>query len=135
MKFVKIIDEHNISFCPKTGKSINMFHTNLPRFYETHPDRAAEDEYYPLIPSEKPDGNYLPTYTLSDNGIVQGWEQITTPVSVQIDELKQQLAETDYKVIKCAEYQAAGLTMPYDIETLHAERQSLRDRINALESN
>jgi hypothetical protein len=135
MKFVKYIDEHNVTFCPTSGKSINMFHTNLPRFYETHTDRAAEDGYYPLITSEKPEGNYLPTYTLSDIGVVQGWEQITTPVSVQIDELKQQLAETDYKVIKCAEYQAAGLQAPHDIAALHVERQAIRDEINALESN
>lgn len=49
--------------------------------------------------------------------------------------LKQRLAETDYKVIKSAEYQLAGLPLPYDIETLSAERQSIRDEINRLEGN
>ena len=79
MIFVKHIDAHNIQPCPKTGKSINMFHTNLPKFYESHPNHAAEDGYYPLIPSEKPEGAYRPTYTLSDIGIVQEWEAIPAP--------------------------------------------------------
>ncbi len=52
----------------------------------------------------------------------------------EIEALKTQLAETDYKIIKCFEYQLAGLEMPYDIVALHTERQSLRDRINELET-
>lgn len=51
----------------------------------------------------------------------------------RIDELKAQLDATDYKIIKCSEYQLAGLDLPYDIATLHAERQALRDEINQLE--
>ena len=51
----------------------------------------------------------------------------------RIAELKAQLDGTDYKVIKCAESQLAGLDLPYDIATLHAERQALRDEINELE--
>lgn len=47
--------------------------------------------------------------------------------------LKEQLAATDYKVVKIAEYLAAGLPAPYDIEQLHAERQALRDKINEIE--
>jgi len=50
-----------------------------------------------------------------------------------INVLKQQLAETDYKIIKCYEYQLAGLDLPYDIPALHAERQGIRDKINLLE--
>lgn len=51
----------------------------------------------------------------------------------EIAELKSRLTETDYKIIKCVEYQLAGLEAPYDIAELHAERQALRDRINELE--
>ena len=54
-------------------------------------------------------------------------------VEEQIAELKAQLEATDYKVIKCSEAQMAGAEMPYDITVLHAERQALRDQINALE--
>lgn len=60
-----------------------------------------------------------------------------TPVdnSAEIEQLKAQLASTDYKVIKCSEAQLAGEELPYDIVALHAERQSLRDKINELEDN
>lgn len=50
-----------------------------------------------------------------------------------IAELKAQLNATDYKIIKCSEYQLAGQDLPYDIAELHAQRQALRDQINQLE--
>ena len=51
----------------------------------------------------------------------------------EVEGLKMQLAESDYKVIKIAECVACGLPMPYDAEALHSERQAIRDRINDLE--
>lgn len=53
--------------------------------------------------------------------------------AAEVEELKIQLAESDYKVIKIAECVACGLPLPYDAEALHSERQALRDRINELE--
>ena len=52
----------------------------------------------------------------------------------EIERLKSELQESDYKVIKCAEAMAVGAEMPYDMESLHKERQALRDKINELES-
>ena len=52
----------------------------------------------------------------------------------QIAELKAELDATDYKIIKCSECQLAGLELPYDVAALHAERQAIRDQINALEA-
>ena len=51
----------------------------------------------------------------------------------RIAELKAQLDDTDWKIIKCNEYQLAGEELPYDIAELHAQRQALRDEINQLE--
>ena len=51
----------------------------------------------------------------------------------EITRLKDELAATDYKIIKCSEYNLAGQSLPYEIEELHAKRQALRDRINELE--
>lgn len=65
-------------------------------------------------------------YTVMDDGRVK-------PKKEQIAELKKQLSATDYKVIKCAECQLIGQGMPYDVAELHAERQTIRDQINALE--
>ena len=53
---------------------------------------------------------------------------------LDIESLKSELQESDYKVIKCAEAMAVGAEMPYDITELHNERQALRDKINELES-
>lgn len=40
----------------------------------------------------------------------------------------------DYRVIKCYEATLSGAkTMPYDTTTLLAERQKVRDKINALQ--
>lgn len=55
-------------------------------------------------------------------------------VEEQIAALKAELSATDYQVIKCSEYQAAGLDAPYDIVQLHARRQEIRDQINVLEA-
>ena len=52
----------------------------------------------------------------------------------EIERLKSELQESDYKVIKCAEAMAVGAELPYDAQALHKERQALRDKINELES-
>ena len=53
---------------------------------------------------------------------------------MEIERIKSELQESDYKVIKCAEAMSIGADMPYDVASLHKERQALRDRINELES-
>lgn len=55
-------------------------------------------------------------------------------VTAQINDLKVQIAASDYKVIKTYEYSLLGEQAEYDMETVHAERQNLRDQINALET-
>ena len=55
-------------------------------------------------------------------------------IQAKIDAKKAELDSTDYKIIKCSEYQLAGLESPYDITELHTERQALRDEINQLET-
>ncbi len=60
--------------------------------------------------------------------------QKTAPQLIEIEQLKEQLTASDYKVIKCTEYSLAGREAPYDVAELHAARQALRDKINALES-
>lgn len=68
------------------------------------------------------------------------WEEVqmyipypVKTVEEQILELKRELESTDYKIIKCSECQLLGLELPYDIIGLHAERQTIRDKINELE--
>lgn len=51
----------------------------------------------------------------------------------EIERLKSELQESDYKVIKCAEAICLNAEMPYNMTALHKERQALRDKINELE--
>ena len=51
-----------------------------------------------------------------------------------IERLKSELQESDYKVIKCAEAMAVVAEIPYNMTALHKERQAFRDKINELES-
>ena len=51
----------------------------------------------------------------------------------EITRLKQELANTDYQIIKCSECQLLGQPMPYDVAELHAQRQAIRYEINKLE--
>lgn len=48
--------------------------------------------------------------------------------------LKDQLAQGDYKIIKCAEAQLTNEPMPYNVEGLVAERNAMRAEINELEA-
>lgn len=52
----------------------------------------------------------------------------------EIERLKSELQESDYKVIKCAEAICLNAEMPYNMTALHNERQAMRDKINKLES-
>ena len=51
----------------------------------------------------------------------------------EIERLKSELQDSDYKVIKCAEAMTIGAELPYNMTELHNERQALRDKINELE--
>lgn len=82
---------------------------------------------------EREDGDYEYKYTA-----VVSKAKIEQSISL----LKQQLADTDYKVVKNMEYQMAMMTSVepntiildlYDPKELHNERQALRDKINELE--
>lgn len=96
-------------------------------------DEITEGGYLPYEALEKPTGehNYAVNYVEKDGKIYRDWKPY--PNFEKIKQLKQQLTDTDYKVIKCSEVQLTGGEMPYDLEMLHAERQAIRDEINRLE--
>ena len=57
------------------------------------------------------------------------FNSIETPKEIAIEELKQQLSETDYKAIKYAE----GLMTDEEYEPIKLQRQEWRKEINELE--
>ena len=113
-RYAKIIDEETHEVQVGVGcedayyEEIGMYKMGVEQAYN---GRWYEAGYAPLPPEPTP-------------------EEIKQQ---RIAELKQELSETDYKIIKCSEYHLAGLDLPYDIAELHAQRQSLRDEINELE--
>lgn len=66
--------------------------------------------------------------------LADGWVEYTEPQeSEQQKEIriaKRELTTTDYKVIKCMEAYLCGEPLPYDIISVHAERQALREIVN-----
>ena len=93
-----------------------------------------------LVSSIQPtvqDGEVAVDSYKEENGkLVQYWEVKVDSVYTQkkIDNLKEVISSSDYKVIKCQEASLIGEQMPYDVDELHKERQSIRDEINRLES-
>lgn len=98
---------------------------------------------------------WKPVDTIDDSQLTQGNGKVVVPVPYdagdhiaynyiekadtggirqEINSLKQALTDTDYKVLKCYEASLIGETMPYDISSVHTERQALRDKINDLET-
>jgi len=81
-------------------------------------------------------------YDVSNNTIIETDEQpeiqqelfTAQQMQQEIASLKADLSNTDYKITKCMEYQLAELELPYDVQELHTTRQTLRNRINELES-
>ena len=92
------------------------------------------------LPPEK-DSNKMLAYKLVKNKWVfdeNKYQEILNQEAeeekqAKIKELQSELNESDYKIIKCNEYELAGLELPYDIEELHKQRQALRDEINKLQ--
>jgi len=112
IKFAKIIDEQTKE-C-QVGLGTNAFFYKSIGMQELDVEQAYNGKWF-LI-------GYAPNKPA---------EQIKAE---EIIALKDELAATDYKIIKCSEYNLAGAPLPYDIEALHANRQRLRDRINELEA-
>lgn len=73
----------------------------------------------------------------------EGWQEyiIKTPTKeeiqqqVEVSEAKQELENSDYKIIKCMEAFLCGEELPYDIKQLHEQRNNHRNKINKYESN
>lgn len=78
-----------------------------------------------------PNGFILPKWNGEE--WVEGGVKAEISNEIQINMLKEELNATDYKVIKCYEYQLTNKELPYDIEQIHIERQLIRDKIAELE--
>lgn len=129
------------------------------RFTQEELDAAISEGYTKLIEHELPDDydpntmSYHITYEQqTESGLYEQKYNISLSqkkINSRIDELKNELSTSDYKIIKMMEYQllaASPMTVDedgnvveievletnYDILNLHKERQAIRDEINRL---
>lgn len=81
MTFVKY--ENGILLrCPKSGTGGKSYHSDLPLYYNNHPDKAYADGYLELVETERPAGNCIPRYTVVGSQLVQSWEMLPDPEPV-----------------------------------------------------
>lgn len=116
--------------------SVQGVYKNFSTIYQSYDDsdrhyKLSDDGSIYVVPKPIPEPEpYVPT----EEEIVEYERQNEIQsLSSQISNLKEQLNSSDYKIIKSYEYSLANKEMEYDIETLHEERQALRNQINTLE--
>lgn len=105
-----------------SNNHISSFHIQQTQFHTI--EYEIEDEF--LEEFKQKMGNY---YYLNNEITYLNIEQNKR----RINELKLELLNSDYKVIKCYEANLIGEEMPYDLEALVAQRKSWREEINNLE--
>lgn len=128
MELAKILDDGTIdlrSCSPLEGERMTQL---------------REAGFLNFVPSEQPQVETgftaVDSFEIQNGNVVQKWEVKIDSLATtnQIAQLKAELAASDYKVTKCYESSLVGDALPYDIEELHQERQSIRDEINRLEA-
>lgn len=110
----------NIEILEPTEEGENRYSFDIYRLKTNYRDNLAEE-------LDKDKTKFNSWLELAKN------TEIRQNANEEIASLQEELNNTDYKIIKCSEYQLAGLEIPYDIAELHNKRQVLRDRINELQ--
>lgn len=127
MELAKLISNNEIEliFCPD-GYSEKIAEYKKAGYSEFVPGKQPEVE---------PGFVAVDSFKIKKGKVVQSWEVKSNPVFTKnrIAALKEQLAATDYKIIKCMEASLIGEQLPYDLEVVHTQRQAIRDEVNRLE--
>jgi len=92
-------------------------------WFELSDDGSVYEEPAEVIPEE----------LTEEQKVEQEKQQQIADIQSNISNLKKQITDTDYQVIKTYEYSLVGLEPEYDVEALHQTRQNLRNEINKLE--
>ena len=77
----------------------------------------------------------IPIHVIGESRITYDYEKVIDKELVQrkIENLKKEVATSDYQVRKCQEYALVGKQMPYDIQAIHIEAEKIRTQIRELE--
>lgn len=94
------LSQGNLVPCPRQGRDgYGKLHTNLSGYYERHLDLAAEDGYYPVRFTDKPDGDYVSSWIFSSGEILQVWTPYTPepepedPVAARLEMIEECILE------------------------------------------
>lgn len=117
----RIIVRKYVDDCYK--KEIEDFNS-YKRYTETIPEGAGELDSYEFF------------FTETENEIVRNFRIIKNDkrkVTEKINELKQKIADTDWKVVRCYEASLMNEDMPYNVKELGEYRASIRSEIKQLQ--
>ena len=112
------------------GKAYQEYNT-LYRSIDDLAYQLSNDGSVYVLPEEQP------VHEPTDEELAESERQKSiSELQNQIQQKKDELAQTDYIPVKLYEYSLAGKECKeYDINEIHAQRQKIRDEINSLESN
>ena len=83
-----------LNLCPEQGKdSDGKYHTNLKKYCE---NKANHDGWKEVIYTDKPEGNYAPSWEIQNNQIIQIWTEYTPepePINIDIEKMR---SDIDY---------------------------------------
>ena len=87
--------------CPRQGRDgRGGLHTNLPLYYERHADAAERDGFYPVVYTDKPEGDYRSSWALQEvegvMQIVQTWTEYTPEPEPPVPDIYKMQADIDY---------------------------------------
>ncbi len=127
--YAKIVEGVLVSTCAAAEDTDLIAQITADGFlpYDDNAEKPAVGEFQATVPA----------YRESAEGISLRWEIVENSpekIDAEIARLQDELSATDYQVIKSYEYALAGEELPYDIAAIHAQRQTIRDRIGALEA-
>lgn len=123
---------------PKTGEIVSKTKTVEDQILDLPPEWKPLDLIDENAINKAEDG-YMVTAIPYDAGDRISYRYEVVPdlqrMRKRIEDLKAQLSDSDYQVIKCYEASLMGAPLPYDISELHLSRQAIRDKINDLEES
>lgn len=116
------------------GENLNI----LDMYKDTEGKRYVPDHLFVLEINDlatDPDRKYYDRhYYYLDGAIVCKYVLNTYSLNMDIDRLKAELSQSDYKIIKSYEASLLDIGQEYDLNEVYASRQAIRDRINELEN-
>ena len=127
--YAKLVEGQLITTCVPDDDP-DMLEQILADGFKLYDEDAGQPEVGPFQ-------SLNPVYLQEEDRISLYWEIVNDDpekVQAEIDRLEELISATDYRVIKSYEYALAGVSVPYDVTTLHHERQALRDQINELKA-